>query len=130
MENIPQQGLTAKPFYYVLVNSEGLIESGFQQPNLILNLNQLEQLGYRLIPLYRKDTGCISPLECIGQTRCIVDTPVAEQPLIYRLRKRAEIRRQIPDRASVRENRRDRVSDLLDEAANEIENLRKKLLAL
>jgi hypothetical protein len=132
MENSPLPGLDQpEPFYYILLNTDGRIESGFQQRDLILNLAQLETLGYKLIPLYRKDNACISPLECIGRTRCLADiTPVADQPLIYRLRKRALIRRQIPDRTSARENKRDRVADLLDEAANEIENLRKRLLLL
>ena len=44
--------------------------------------------------------------------------------LVYRLRKRAEIRRQIPTRKSVQDNQPDRLSDLLDEAANEIERLK------
>ena len=47
-----------------------------------------------------------------------------EQDLVYRLRKRAEIRRQIPTRKSVQENQPDRIADLLEEAANEIESLR------
>ena len=49
--------------------------------------------------------------------------PVAEQSLVFRLRKRAEIRRQIPGRLSVTENKPDRIADLLDEAAAEIEKL-------
>lgn len=44
--------------------------------------------------------------------------------LVYRLRKRAEIRRQIPTRKSVQEGEPDRIADLLDEAAAEIERLR------
>ncbi len=47
-----------------------------------------------------------------------------EQDLIYRLRKRAEIRRQIPSRKSVQEGKEDRIADLLEEAATEIEKLR------
>lgn len=43
--------------------------------------------------------------------------------LVYRLRKRAEIRRQIPSRKSVQENKPDRLSDLLEESASELENL-------
>jgi len=39
---------------------------------------------------------------------------IDEEDLVYRLSKRAEIRRQIPDR----------IADLLDEAAAEIEKLR------
>lgn len=42
--------------------------------------------------------------------------------LIYRLRKRAEIRRQIPSRKSVQEGKPDRIADLLEEAANVIEH--------
>jgi len=44
--------------------------------------------------------------------------------LVYRLRKRAEIRRQIPGRKSVEEGAPDRIAGLLEEAANEIERLR------
>lgn len=43
---------------------------------------------------------------------------------MYRLRKRAEIRRQIPSRKSVQEGKTDRLALLLDEAADEIEKLR------
>jgi hypothetical protein len=46
--------------------------------------------------------------------------PVAEQSLVFRLRKRAEIRRQIKDRKSVQEGANDRIADLLEEAANKI----------
>ena len=47
-----------------------------------------------------------------------------EEDLVERLRKRAEIRRQIPTRKSVQENQPDRIADLLDEAAREIQMLR------
>jgi hypothetical protein len=47
--------------------------------------------------------------------------PVSEQSLVFRLRKRAEIRRQIPDRLAVVEGKPDKIADLLDEAAKEIE---------
>ena len=46
--------------------------------------------------------------------------------LIYRLRKRAEIRRQIQTRKSVQEGAPDRIADLLEEAANRIEELEKE----
>ncbi len=46
------------------------------------------------------------------------------EDVVYRLRKRAEIRRSILDRKSVQENKPDRIADLLGEAAEEIENLR------
>ena len=49
-----------------------------------------------------------------------------EQGLVYRLRKRAEIRRQIPGRRSVEQGEPDRIADLLDEAADEIERLQKQ----
>ena len=49
--------------------------------------------------------------------------PVSEQSLVFRLRKRAEIRRQIPGRKSVEEGTPDRIATLLDEAADEIERL-------
>ena len=44
--------------------------------------------------------------------------------LVYRLRKRAEIRRQIPGRKSVEEGTRDRIADLLEEAANAIDRVK------
>ena len=50
--------------------------------------------------------------------------------LIYRLRKRAEIRRNIPTRKSVQNNEPDRIADLLDEAANYIESQHDKIAKL
>jgi len=47
-----------------------------------------------------------------------------ETDIVFRLRKRAEIRRQIPTRKSVQENKPDRIADLLEEAADEIEKWR------
>lgn len=44
-----------------------------------------------------------------------------DRDLIDRLRKRAEIRRQIATRKSVQEGKPDRIADLLDEAANALE---------
>jgi hypothetical protein len=49
-----------------------------------------------------------------------------EESLVFRLRKRTEIRRQIKDRKSVQEGKPDRIADLLEEAANRIEELEKK----
>jgi hypothetical protein len=46
-----------------------------------------------------------------------------QEGLVYRLRKRAEIRRQIKDRKSVQEGKPDRIADLLEEAADRIEQL-------
>jgi len=47
--------------------------------------------------------------------------PVSEQSLVFRLRKRAEIRRQISSRKSVQEGAPDRIADLLEEAARKIQ---------
>ena len=46
--------------------------------------------------------------------------PIEQQSLVFRLKKRAEIRRQIAHRKSVAEGKTDRIADLLDEAAKEI----------
>jgi len=48
--------------------------------------------------------------------------PVSEQSLVFRLRKRAEIRRQITSRKSVQEGAPDRIADLLEEAADALES--------
>ena len=53
--------------------------------------------------------------------------PVAEQSLVFRLRKRAEIRRNIKDRKSVQEGTADRIADLLEEAADELEHKEQQL---
>lgn len=47
-----------------------------------------------------------------------------QEDLVYRLLKRAEIRRQITTRKSVQEGKPDRIADLLEEAAKEIKSLR------
>lgn len=49
--------------------------------------------------------------------------PVAEQSLVFRLYKRAEIRRQIPGRLAVTEGKPDKIANLLEEAALEIQRL-------
>ena len=46
------------------------------------------------------------------------------EDIVYRLRKRAEIRRQITTRKSVQEGKPDRIADLLEEAADKIELMR------
>ncbi len=51
----------------------------------------------------------------------------SEDDIVYRLRKRAAIRRQIPTRKSVQEGQPDRIADLLEEAAEEIELMRVQL---
>lgn len=54
----------------------------------------------------------------------LIDPMIDENDIVYRLRKRSEIRRQIATRKSVQEGKPDRLADLLDEAADEIEHLR------
>ena len=53
-----------------------------------------------------------------------VERVMDNQDLIFRLRERARIRRQISSRKSVQEGKPDRIADLLEEAATEIERLR------
>ena len=48
-----------------------------------------------------------------------------EQDLVFRLEKRAEIRRQIDTRKSVQNGEPDRIADILEEAAAEITELRR-----
>lgn len=50
-----------------------------------------------------------------------------DEDLVCRLRKRAEIRRQISSRKSVQEGKPDRLADLLEEAAAEIDRLQEEL---
>lgn len=50
-----------------------------------------------------------------------------QEDIVYRLRKRAEIRRQISTRKSVQENKPDRIADLLEESAREIDDLRSRV---
>ena len=57
-----------------------------------------------------------------------IDYP--ETDIVYRLLKRAEIRRSIPTRKSVIEGQPDRISDLLELAAEEIIQLRAACVGL
>lgn len=56
--------------------------------------------------------------------------PISEQTLVERLRNRAAIRRAIVDRKSVQEGKPDRLADLLEEAADEIESLNGEIKAI
>ena len=67
-------------------------------------------------------------LHCGGSMIDESQLPVAQQSLVFRLRKRAEIRRQIPGRLAVTEGKPDKIANLLDEAAEEIEKLMQKLV--
>ena len=55
---------------------------------------------------------------------------MSSEDLVYRLRKRAEIRRQIPSRKSVQEGQPDRIADLLEEAAKMIEYQKREIDAM
>lgn len=55
--------------------------------------------------------------------KCFPVTKGSVDDLVYRLEKRAEIRRQIPGRKSVENNEPDRIADLLEEAAKKIKLL-------
>lgn len=50
-----------------------------------------------------------------------------EDDLVYRLRERARIRRQIPGRKSVQEGKTDRIADLLEEAAEALTQMARDL---
>lgn len=58
----------------------------------------------------------------MDNTKAVGSSPTP-YTLIERLRKRAEIRRQIATRKSVQEGKPDRLADLLEEAANRIQYL-------
>lgn len=50
-----------------------------------------------------------------------MNKPIEEQTLVEKLRTRASIRRNIKDRKSVQEGKPDRIADLLEESAVELE---------
>lgn len=52
-----------------------------------------------------------------------ISKPIEEQTLVERLRIRASIRRNNTERKSVKEGKPDRIADLLEESADEIERL-------
>lgn len=52
------------------------------------------------------------------------------EDIVYRLRKRAEIRRNIQTRKSVQNGEPDRIADLLEEAADKIQELERELDSL
>ena len=56
--------------------------------------------------------------------------PIEEMTLVERLRTRASIRRNITTRKSVTEGKPDRISALLEEAADEIERLEREVESL
>ena len=79
--------------------------------------NEVEAFPGELSMLRRK----VAEIEMIPD-RSLTD----ENDLVFRLRKRAEIRRQIPGRKSVEEGTPDRIADLLEEAADELARQRRQ----
>jgi hypothetical protein len=68
-----------------------------------------------------------APVHAIDMSQERVDKMAKNRhDLVYRLRKRAEIRRQIPDRKSVQEGQPDRIADLLEEAAEAFESAKER----
>lgn len=66
----------------------------------------------------------------IDHSGCVTVAKVDETDIVYRLEKRAEIRRQIATRKSVQEGKPDRIADLLEDAAKEIKELRTEISVL
>lgn len=88
--------------------------TGYSDKEVLVNAASLALGGVE-----RAENSRELPLASIG--RCWM----TREDLVVRLRKRAEIRRQIPTRKSVQNNEPDRIAELLEEAATEIERLRK-----
>jgi hypothetical protein len=65
--------------------------------------------------------------QTIMHKECEIRRRPMKQDLIERLKKRAEIRRQIPTRKSVQEGQPDRIADLLEEAASALRELKEYL---
>jgi len=66
----------------------------------------------------------------VNTTESILATFLVKYPssdLVYRLLKRAEIRQSITTRKSIQENKPDRISEILQEAAQELHRLREML---
>ena len=64
----------------------------------------------------------VSPITVDGSKHDVMNMQTTTD-LIQRLRKRAEIRRQITTRRSVQNSEPDRLADLLEEAADALEDL-------
>lgn len=75
--------------------------------------------------IYQYCQVCGSPVDAFSLARhkCVPRETGSVDDLVYRLEKRAEIRRQIPGRKSVENNEPDRIADLLEEAAKKIKLL-------
>jgi len=68
---------------------------------------------------------CGAPVDAfsVARHKCVPRETGSVDDLVYRLEKRAEIRRQIPGRKSVENGEPDRLADLLEEAAKKIKLL-------
>jgi len=103
------------------------------KPNYTTPIEKQEPVAQCTYPQCQATNGCVgacsktAPVHAIDMSQERVDkTAKREHDLVYRLRKRAEIRRQIPDRKSVQEGQPDRIADLLEEAAEAFESAKER----
>jgi hypothetical protein len=73
------------------------------------------------------DTHYVSMVRLMDQITGDKVQMIPKDDLIFRLKERARIRRQIPTRKSVQEGAADRIADLLEEAADALYNLQEEL---
>jgi hypothetical protein len=94
----------------------------------IAEAEKQEPVAQCTYPKCQETNGCVgacsktAPVHAsdISQER-VDETAKYRHDLVYRLRKRSEIRRQISTRKSVQEGHPDRIADLLEEAADALE---------
>ena len=93
----------------------------------LIRLNVYPSLtGQEAIDAYLSST-LGNPVSTPPALDLLVSLLAMNDDLIFRLTERARIRRQISSRRSVQEGKADRLADLLEEAAREIQNLKKRL---
>ena len=93
----------------------------------LIRLNVYPSLtGQEAIDAYLSST-LGNPVSTPPALDLLVSLLATNDDLIFRLTERARIRRQISSRRSVQEGKADRLADLLEEAAREIQNLKKRL---
>jgi hypothetical protein len=83
------------------------------------NVEELNLSCGHSIQAYPEQVKMLSTEAAINRTHLKVDCKVCDS-LIYRLHKRADIRRNIPHRKSVQDGQPDRIADLLDEAGHAV----------
>lgn len=102
---------------------EGLPPDVSDIDRLLEEVVALEEMGARMI---HHATALVKEVKRLRTAHCkaVRSDELAPEDLVYRLKKRAKIRRNATTRKSVQEGAPDRISDLLEEAAKEIERLR------